>query len=168
MRILRQRTSIIFEFVMIWSTEQGRQPPGGYVRICCKTVAAVIFALRRKKADEHKCLLPSILQRRHRVILSDLAPFIEYDSHPINFSKILFWLKNLHLFGLDLKKLVFIVTKWCQCVTMSIVLPLAFEKGFMSLCHSFCFSQFCSPLVGFFRLVPSFVKCDYLRLLLIP
>jgi len=30
----------------------------------------------------------------------------------------------------------------------------------VSLCHSFCLQQFCSPLFGFFRLVPGFVEGD--------
>jgi hypothetical protein len=30
----------------------------------------------------------------------------------------------------------------------------------VSLCHSFCLRQFCSPLFGFFGLIPGFVEFD--------
>jgi hypothetical protein len=41
---------------------------------------------------------------------------------------------------------------------------LAHERGefasVMSLFHSFCLRQFCSPLFGFFQLVPGFIELD--------
>jgi hypothetical protein len=86
--------------------------------------------------------------------------FIEYFARPIIYSKILLWHKDSYIFGLDFKKLVFVVTKWCQVVTMSIVVSLAFEKCVMSLCLSFCLRQFCSALFGLFCFVPVFVEGD--------
>jgi hypothetical protein len=44
---------------------------------------------------------------------------------------------------------------------MSTTVFLDSEKGAMSLFHSLCFWQFCSPLFGFFRLFLSFVEGDY-------
>jgi hypothetical protein len=47
---------------------------------------------------------------------------------------------------------------------MSIAAFLAIEEGgfsfTISLGHILCLRQFCSPLFGFFRLVPGFVEGD--------
>jgi hypothetical protein len=48
---------------MIWLIVQGRQLPAGYVRICCKSVAAVISALWPEKAAKHNCLAANMLQQ---------------------------------------------------------------------------------------------------------
>jgi len=41
---------------MTWSIMQGKRLPADYVKICCKSVAAVILALLTKKAVKRKRL----------------------------------------------------------------------------------------------------------------
>jgi hypothetical protein len=67
-----------------------------------------------------------------------LVSSIESDTRPINFFKMPHHLKNSYIFGLDLENLAFVVTKWCQHVTMSKVVSLAFEKHVKSFYNSFC------------------------------
>ncbi len=83
---------------------------------------------------------------------------------PDNFFMLRLQPNNPHVFGLDMEKLGFVVSKWYHDVTMSARRFLAPGRdaftSLMSLFCSFCFRQFCSPLVGLFWLVPGFVELD--------
>jgi hypothetical protein len=70
----------------------------------------------------HVWLLRHKLTRQvlQRCIVKKLTPDIESDTRPINFFIMPLWPKNLHIFGLDLEKLGFVVSKWNQTVTMSL------------------------------------------------
>ena len=56
--------------MMIWLIAQGRQLPADYARIRCKSVAAVISALRPEKTVKHNCLANNMLQIWTEVELS--------------------------------------------------------------------------------------------------
>jgi hypothetical protein len=62
--------------------------------------------------------------------------YIEDDARPIIFFGMLLEPKNSHVFGLDLGKLRFVVTKWSQDVTMSSGCSLVSERDdFPISCH---------------------------------
>jgi len=64
----------------------------------------------------------------------------------------------------NLQKLVDKRVSGCRAVVGADGRKLGHFGVAVSLFHSICSRQFCSPLIGFFRLVPGFVEVDYVVL----